>query len=61
VAGELRRGQLVRLDVPPLVMYQDVTLYMRRNRTLSRTATGFAQFLQEYFDKRKHVPEKRGR
>jgi hypothetical protein len=42
-------------------MYQDVTLYMRRNRTLSRTATGFAQFLQEYFDKRKHVPEKRGR
>lgn len=61
VAGELRRGQLIRLDVPPLVMHQDVTLYVRKNRTLSRTATGFAEFLHEYFDTKKRVAEKRGR
>jgi DNA-binding transcriptional LysR family regulator len=60
VAGELRRGQLARLDVPPLVMHQDVTLYTRRNRTLSRTATGFVQFLEDYFDRRKRLAEKRG-
>ena len=60
VAGELRRGQLVRLDVPPLVMHQDVTLYTRKNRSLSRTATEFVQFLQEYFDPGKRVAEKRG-
>ena len=61
VAGELRRGQLVRLDVPPLVMHQDVTLYTRKNRSLSRTASEFVQFLQEYFDRRKRVADKRGR
>ena len=60
VVGELRRGHLVRLDVPPLVMHQDVTLYTRRNRALSRTATDFARFLQEYFDTTKRVSEKRG-
>jgi DNA-binding transcriptional LysR family regulator len=61
VFSELRRGHLVRLDVPPLVMHQDVTLYVRRNRALSRTATDFVQFLQEYFDTKKRVSEKRGR
>lgn len=60
VAGELRRGQLVRLDVPPLVLHQDVTLYTRKNRTLSRTAAEFVQFLQDYFDRRKRHSEKRG-
>ncbi len=60
VVGELRRGHLVRLDVPPLVMHQDVTLYVRRNRALSRTATDFVSFLQEYFDTKKRVSEKRG-
>jgi hypothetical protein len=33
VSAELRRGQLVRLDVPPLMLHQDVTLYTRKNRT----------------------------
>ncbi|HET6349321.1 MAG TPA: LysR family transcriptional regulator [Candidatus Krumholzibacteria bacterium] len=60
VAAELRRGQLARLDVPPLVMYQDVTLYTRKNRTLSRSATQFVTFLTDYFDRRKRVTEKRG-
>ena len=60
VAAELRRGQLARLDVPPLVMHQDVTLYTRKNRTLSRTATEFVQFLTDYFDRKKRVSEKRG-
>jgi DNA-binding transcriptional LysR family regulator len=61
IGGELRRGNLVRLDVPPLVVHQDVTLYLRKNRTLSRTATGFIEFLKEYFDMKKRVAEKRAR
>jgi DNA-binding transcriptional LysR family regulator len=60
VAAELRRGHLVRLDVPPLLMHQDVTLYTRRNRTLSRTASEFVQFLQDYFDRKKRITGKRG-
>lgn len=56
VAGEIRRGQLIRLDVPLLVMSQDVTLYLRKNRTLPRAAVGFVEFLKEYF-----APKKRGR
>jgi DNA-binding transcriptional LysR family regulator len=56
VAAEIRRGQLVRLDVPPLIMSQDVTLYLRKNRTLPRAALGFVEFLKEYF-----TPKKRGR
>ena len=60
VAAELRRGQLVRLDVPPLVMHQDVTLYTRKNRTLTRSAVEFVQFLTEHFDRKKRIAEKRG-
>jgi DNA-binding transcriptional LysR family regulator len=60
VATELRRGQLARLDVPPLMMHQDVTLYTRKNRTLTRTAAEFVQFVTDYFDKKKRVAEKRG-
>jgi len=56
VASEIRRGQLVRLDVPPLMMTQDVTLYLRKNRTLPRAAVGFVEFLKEYF-----APKRRGR
>jgi DNA-binding transcriptional LysR family regulator len=56
VAVEIRRGQLIRLDVPPLMMSQDVTLYTRKNRTLPRAALGFVEFLKEYF-----APKKRGR
>jgi LysR family transcriptional regulator, low CO2-responsive transcriptional regulator len=61
VAKELRRGQLVRLDVPPLVMNQDITLFVRRNRTLSRSAAGFVEFLQAHFDTRRQVARKRAR
>lgn len=56
VSSEIRRGQLVRLEVPLLVMSQDVTLYLRKNRTLPRAAVGFVEFLKEYF-----APKKRGR
>ncbi len=56
VASEIRRGQLVRIEVPLLVMSQDVTLYLRKNRTLPRAAVGFVEFLKEYFS-----PKKRGR
>lgn len=60
VSAELRRGLLARLDVPPLMMHQDVTLYTRKNRTLTRTASEFVQFLTDYFDRKKRVAEKRG-
>lgn len=60
VAADIRRGVLARLDVPPLVVSQDVTLYLRKNRTLPRAAAGFVDFLKEYFDPRKRVTEKRG-
>jgi DNA-binding transcriptional LysR family regulator len=60
VAAELRRGHLARLDVPPLVMHQDVTLYTRKNRTLTRTASEFVQFVTDYFDRKKRLAEKRG-
>ncbi len=56
VSSEIRRGQLVRLEVPLLVISQDVTLYLRKNRTLPRAAVGFVEFLKEYF-----APKKRGR
>ncbi len=59
VATEIRRRQLVRLEIPTLVMSQEITLYVRRNRTLSRTATGFVEFLQEYFDTTRGVARKR--
>ncbi len=59
VAGDIRRGILARLDVPPLVMSQDVTLYLRRNRTLPRAAADFVSFLKEHFDTKKRVAEKR--
>jgi DNA-binding transcriptional LysR family regulator len=59
VAAELRRGQLARLDVPPLVMHQDVTLYTRKNRTLTRSAGEFVQFITDHFDRKKRLAEKR--
>ena len=60
VNAELRRGLLKRLDVPPMVMHQDVTLYTRKNRTLTRSATEFLQFVTEHFDRKKRVADKRG-
>jgi DNA-binding transcriptional LysR family regulator len=59
VAADIRRGALARLDVPPLVVNQDVTLYYRKNRTLPRAAAAFAEFLQGYFSKRSRVARKR--
>ncbi|MDH4037127.1 MAG: LysR family transcriptional regulator [Candidatus Krumholzibacteria bacterium] len=60
VAADIRRGVLARLDVPPLVMSQDVTLYLRKNRTLPRAAGEFADFLRDYFAPGKRVARKRG-
>jgi DNA-binding transcriptional LysR family regulator len=60
VAAELRRGLMARLDVPPLVMHQDVTLYTRKNRTLTRSASEFLQFVTDHFDRKKRLAEKRG-
>lgn len=49
VAPELRRGQLVRIDVPMMTVSQELTVYVRKNRTLSAARTQFLEFLQEYF------------
>ena len=50
VGPEVRHGQLVRLDVPALVMTRDIVLYYRTNRTLSRTRLEFIRFLGDYFN-----------
>jgi len=49
VAPEIRRGQLVRIDVPALMMTRDIVLYYKSNRTLSRTREEFVRFLKNYF------------
>ena len=49
VSGELRRGQLTRVDVPALLLTQEMMLYSRRNHTLSRTAVQFRDFVRSYF------------
>jgi DNA-binding transcriptional LysR family regulator len=59
VAADIRRGGLARLDVPLLVMSQDVTLYLRRNRTLPQAAAGFVEFLRGHFDTKQRVAQKR--
>ncbi len=61
VAAEIRRRQLARIDLPTLVMSQEVTLYVRQNRTLSRSVSGFVEFVREYFDTGRRVAEKRRR
>lgn len=49
VAPELRRGQLARIEVPMMTMSQELTAYVRKNRTLSATQTQFLEFMREYF------------
>ncbi|MCH7549802.1 MAG: hypothetical protein IH969_09755, partial [Candidatus Krumholzibacteriota bacterium] len=52
VSGELRRGQLSRVEMPTLMLTQEMMLYSRRNRTLSRTGTEFKEFTVSYFSTR---------
>jgi DNA-binding transcriptional LysR family regulator len=49
VAPELRRGQLVRIDIPALMMTRDIVLYYRSKRTMSSTREEFVRFLVDYF------------
>lgn len=49
VSPEIRRGQLVRVDVRALMMSRDIVLYYRSNRALSHTREEFVKFLKEYF------------
>ena len=51
VADELRSGELARIEVPMMTMSQELTVYLRRNRTLSRARAQFLDFLQEYFSR----------
>lgn len=49
VSPEIRRGQLVRIDVPALMMSRDIVLYYKANRTLSLAREEFVRFLKDYF------------
>ena len=49
IAPELRRKQLVRLDLPAVTLSREVMLYVRKNRALSPTRGEFVAFLQDYF------------
>jgi DNA-binding transcriptional LysR family regulator len=57
VHNELRGGDLVRLDVPMMTMSQELTVYLRKNRTLSPARAHFLEFLQEYF-RRSRAPRR---
>ncbi len=50
VGGEIRRGQLVRIELPALTMGQEIMLYYKSKRSLSPTRERFMTFMQEYFD-----------
>jgi DNA-binding transcriptional LysR family regulator len=52
VAEELRRGQLVRLEVPTFRMVQEMMLYHRKGRSLSRARAEFVDFLRGHFERR---------
>ena len=43
---------LVRLEVPTFRMVQDMMLYHRKGRSLSRARAEFADFLKGYFKTR---------
>jgi DNA-binding transcriptional LysR family regulator len=47
VGQELRDERLSRLDVPTMVMAQEITLYYKKSRSLSATKLEFIQFLKE--------------
>jgi DNA-binding transcriptional LysR family regulator len=47
VGQEIRDERLVRLDVPTMVMAQEITLYYKKSRSLSATKQEFIKFLKE--------------
>ena len=47
VGEEIRQGRLARLDVPTLVMGQEITIYFKSNRPLTRTRQQFLDSLRE--------------
>jgi DNA-binding transcriptional LysR family regulator len=47
VGQEIRDDRLIRLDVPTLVMAQEITLYYKKSRSLSATKQEFIKFLKE--------------
>ena len=47
VGQEIRDERLRRLDVPTMVMAQEITLYYKKSRSLSATKQEFIQFLKE--------------
>ena len=49
VTPELRRRELVRIEVPLLTMSQQMMLYFGKNRTLSATRVEFVDYLQAFF------------
>jgi DNA-binding transcriptional LysR family regulator len=47
VGQEIRDERLRRLDVPTMVMAQEITLYYKKSRSLSATKLEFIKFLKE--------------
>ncbi|MFH1754663.1 MAG: LysR family transcriptional regulator [Candidatus Latescibacterota bacterium] len=48
VGQEIRDERLCRLEIPTMVMSQEITLYHKKSRSLSATKKEFIQFLQKY-------------
>jgi DNA-binding transcriptional LysR family regulator len=51
VGLEIRDGRLIRLEVPTLVMAQEITIYFKRGRMVSPTKKEFIDFLQKRTDR----------
>ena len=51
VGQEIRDERLVRLEVPTLVMAQEITIYFKKGRMVSPTKKDFIDFLQEGTDR----------
>jgi DNA-binding transcriptional LysR family regulator len=55
VGEEIRRGQLVRLDIPAMVVAQEITLYHKSSRPVTPTRRRFVDVLREQLSgKRPH-------
>jgi DNA-binding transcriptional LysR family regulator len=49
VGEEIRRGQLVRLQIPSLYLAQEITIYYKTNRTLNPARTEFLKRARAHF------------
>lgn len=55
VAGELRRGLLIRIEAPLPLMAQEMMLYYQRTRSFAHTRREFIEYLRSWFDPKSRI------